>query len=123
VSVIGAPPSWIGHMSRSTRSARGGVAAVRRRITPAERRLGRQVGLGAIAALGIALCLVWIRLQLVNTGYEISAARQLERRLEQEQRELGIEAATLTSPRRLESVARTRLGMGPPAPGQIVNVP
>jgi hypothetical protein len=102
VSVIGAPPSWIGHMSRSTRAARGGVAAVRRRITPAERRLGRQVGLGAI---------------------EISAARQLERRLEQEQRELRIEAATLTSPRRLETVARTRLGMGPPAPGQIVNVP
>jgi len=110
-------------MSRSTRAARGGVAAVRRRITPAERRLGRQVGLGAIVALGIALCLVWIRLQLVNTGYEISAARQLERRLEQEQRELRIEAATLTSPRRLETVARTRLGMGPPAPGQIVNVP
>jgi len=124
MSVIGAPPSWIGHVSGApARSARGGVAAIRRRVTPAERRLFRQLGLGALGALVVALALVWVRLQVVHTGYELSTARQLERRLEQEQRELGIEAATLTSPRRLESVARTRLGMGPPAPGQIVNVP
>jgi cell division protein FtsL len=123
MSVIGAPPSWLGHVARSAHGSRGGIAAMRRRITPAERRLGRQVGLGAVVALAIALCLVWIRLQVVNTGYEISSARQLERRLEQEERELRIEVATLTSPRRLETVARTRLGMGPPAPGQIVNVP
>jgi cell division protein FtsL len=123
MSVIGAPPSWIGQVAGASRTARGGVAAMRRRITPAERRLGRQLGLGALVALMIALCLVWIRLQVVDTGYEISTARQLERRLEQEQRELRIEAATLTSPRRLEEVARKRLGMGPPAPGQIVNVP
>ena len=121
MSVIGAPPSWIGQVAGAPRATRGGVAALRRRITPAERRLGRQVGLGAIVALVIALCLVWVRLRAVDTGYEISTGRQLERRLEQEQRELGIEVATLTSPRRLEEVARTRLGMGPPAPGQIVN--
>jgi cell division protein FtsL len=122
MSVIGAPPSWLGHVAGASRT-RGGIAAMRRRITPAERRLGRQLGLGALVVLMIALCLVWVRLQVVNRGYEISTARQLERRLEQEQRELRIEAATLTSPRRLEEVARTRLGMGPPAPGQIVNVP
>lgn len=122
MSVIGAPPSWLGAISGS-RHAQGGVAAVRRRITPAERRLGRQMGIGALVALAVALCLVWVRLQVVDTGYDISAARQLERRLEQEQRELRIEIATLTSPRRLETVARTRLGMGPPAPGQIVNAP
>ncbi len=121
MSVVGAPPSWIGHVTAAPRGARGGVAAVRRRMTPAERRLARQLGLGALAALAIALALVWVRLQVVHTGYELSTARQLERRLEQEQRELEIEIATRTSPRRLEEAARRRLGMGPPAAGQIVN--
>lgn len=123
MSVIGAPTSWIGHVAGAPRGARGGVAAVRRRVTAAERRLGRQLGLGALAALAIALALVWVRLQLVHTGYDLSTARQIERRLEQEQRELQIEIATRTSPRRLEEVARGRLGMGPPAPGQIVTIP
>jgi len=121
MSVVGAPPSWIGHVTSTPRSARGGVAAVRRRMTAGERRRVRQLGLGALGALVIALALVWVRLQVVHTGYELSTARQLERRLEQEQRELEIEIATRTSPRRLEEVARQRLGMGPPAPGQVVN--
>ncbi len=56
-----------------------------------------------------------------RTEPALSTARQLELRLEQEQRELEIEIATRTSPRRLEEVARRRLGMGPPAPGQIVS--
>jgi cell division protein FtsL len=123
VSVIGAPSSWINHAAATPRHARGGVAAVRRRLTAAERRLGRRVGLGALAALAVALALVWVRLQLVHTGYDLSTARQIERRLEQEQRELQIEIATRTSPRRLEEMARGRLGMGPPAPGQIVTRP
>jgi cell division protein FtsL len=123
VSAIGAPPSWIGHVQAASRGARGGVAAVRRRISPAERRIARQLGLGALVALTVALALVWVRLQVVHTGYAISTARQLERRLEQEQRELQIEIATRTSPRRIEEVARGRLGMRPPARGQIVTKP
>lgn len=123
MSVIGAPPSWIGHVTRTPRTARGGIAAVRRQMTVVERRLARQLGLGALAALTIALALVWVRLQLVHTGYDLSTARQVENRLEQEQGELQIEIATLTSPRRLEDIARTRFGMGPPAPGQIVTAP
>jgi len=62
-------------------------------------------------------------LQVVDGGYELSTARRLAHRLEQEQRELEIEIATLTSPRRLETLARERLGMAPPSPGQIVSVP
>jgi len=121
VSAIGAPMGWLGHMTDG--HGRGRIAALRRRMTRLERRLARQLGVGALAALVIALALVWVRLQVVHMGYDLSTARQLERRLEQEQRELRIEIATLTSPRRLEDVARTRLGMGPPAPGQIVTPP
>jgi cell division protein FtsL len=119
MNVAAAPTPWIGRPP----AARGVVAGVRRRTSARERRLARQVGLGAAGALAIALLLVWIRLQVVHTGYELSTARQLEHKLEQEQRELALEIATLTSPRRLEELARERLGMRPPAPGQVVSPP
>jgi len=122
VSAIGAPLGWLGHATSDT-NGRGRVAALRRRMTRLERRLARQLGFVAFAALGLALALVWVRLQVIHTGYDLSTARQLERRLEQEERELRIEISTLTSPRRLEDVARNRLGMGPPAPGQIITPP
>jgi len=99
------------------------VAGVRAQPQPGERRLGLALVLGAIVFVAVALLLVWVRLQSVHTGYQLSAARHLAHRLEQEQRELELELATLTSPGRLERLARERLGMGPPAPGQIVSVP
>jgi cell division protein FtsL len=83
----------------------------------------RRLALGAAIALLVALLLVWVRLQVVRAGYDLSDARRLEHRLVQEHRELALELATLTSPRRLEELARGRLGMIPPAPGQIVVVP
>jgi cell division protein FtsL len=124
VSVATANTAWVGraHVGRPT-GARGTVAAVRGRRTHRERRLARQIGIGALLALAIALLLVWVRLQILRTGYDLSAAHQLERNLTREQRELGLAIATLTSPRRLEEAARTRLGMGPPVRGQIVSVP
>lgn len=89
----------------------------------AERRLLVAIGLGLLMVAAMALLLVWVRLQTVDTGYALSAARHLAHRLEQDQRELEMEISTLTSPLRLERVARERLGMGPPTAGQIVNVP
>ncbi len=99
------------------------VARVRAHPQTGERRLMAVIGIGLLVVAGVALLLVWVRLQTVDTGYALSAARHLAHRLEQEQRELEMEISTLTSPRRLERVARERLGMGPPTPGQIVNVP
>lgn len=121
MSAVGAPLGWIAGGSAAARGGRGGIAAVRRRMTAPERRLARLTAIGAVATLVVALLLVWVRLQVVHTGYDLSTARQVERRLEQEQRELQIEIATLTSPRRLEEIARDRLDMGPPAAGQIVS--
>jgi cell division protein FtsL len=63
---------------------------------------------------------VWLRLQVVHVGYELSAARQVELRLEHERRELEVELATLRDPGRLGELARRRLGMTDPAPGQVV---
>jgi cell division protein FtsL len=113
---------WIG-VGRTPRAAGDGVAGVRARPRAGERRRMVAAICGLVAMVAIALLLVWVRLQTVDTGYQLSAARRLVHRLEQEQRELELEIATLTSPRRLEPAARARLGMGPPAPGQIVTVP
>ena len=108
-----------------TPAQRPGVPArgVRGSLQQRQRRLAREIAAWAALALAVALLLVWVRLQVVRTGYELSAARRLEHRLEQEQRELELEFATLTSPRRLEKLARVRLGMRPPAPGQVVGLP
>jgi cell division protein FtsL len=117
------PALW-GRLARpSGRKSADTVAGVRAQPRAGERRLGLAIVLGAIVVVAVALLLVWVRLQAVHTGYQLSAARHLTHRLEQEQRELELEHATLTSPRRLETLARERLGMGPPTPGQIVSVP
>jgi cell division protein FtsL len=114
---------WERPMHAAGRAAPTPVSASRARQRPADRRVVLAVVLGVSMVVGVALLLVWVRLQAVHTGYQLSAARHLVHKLEQEQRELELEIATLTSPRRLETLARERLGMGPPAPGQIVSVP
>ena len=78
------------------------------------------LGLGLVV---MALLHVWLRLQVVRLGYVLSTATKLQGQLEQENRELKVELATLTSPDRLESMARSRLGMVEPQRGQVVVLP
>ena len=73
--------------------------------------------------IGLVLIHVWLRLQVVHTGYVLSTTSKLQNRLEQENRELKIELATLTSPERLESLARQRLGLRTPEKGQVIVLP
>ncbi|HYR95987.1 MAG TPA: cell division protein FtsL [Candidatus Binatus sp.] len=82
----------------------------------------RVLVLGGILVL-LCMVQVWLRLQVMHVGYELSAARKVQLRLEHEQRELEVELATLRDPGRLEDVARGRLGMTDPAKGQIVVLP
>jgi len=71
----------------------------------------------------VVLLHVWLRLQVVNQGYALSATTKLQQRLEQEQRELRLEYATMTSPERIEALARRRLGLRPPEKGQVIILP
>src|SRR5690242_3593367 len=66
------------------------------------------------ALVAVALLHVWLRLQVVHMGYALATASKLQRQLEQENRELKVELATLASPQRLETMARARLGMAQP---------
>jgi cell division protein FtsL len=56
-------------------------------------------------------------------GYVLSTTTKLQGRLEQENRELQVELASLTSPDRLEAMARRRLGLMPPEKGQVIVLP
>lgn len=63
---------------------------------------------------------VWTRICVLNTGYSISEALKAQESYLQENRKLKIERASLTSPSRIEKVARARLGMVTPKNNQVV---
>ena len=88
---------------------------------------GRQISLPALflglSLVGLALLHVWLRLQVIQLGYVLSTTSKVQSQLEQENRELQLELATLTSPDRLEQRARTRLGLREPEKGQVVILP
>lgn|SRR5687768_9270923 len=104
------------------------LARVKRAESERIDRAGRRrrfvvVGLSALALIGVVLIHVWLRLQVVQMGYVLSTIGKLQGRLEQENRELTVEVATLTSPERLEALARNRLRLVPPERGQVVVLP
>jgi cell division protein FtsL len=78
-----------------------------------------------LGAFLLVLCVarVWLRLETVNLGYELSSARQMQLRLEHERQELEVEIATLRDPARIADIARRRLGMRDPEKGQVVVLP
>lgn len=115
-------------------SAAGAQARVAPPRAQHEKRLARKdravrrrglfaVALLALALIGLVWLHVWLRLQVVHVGYVLSTTSKLQNRLEQENRELKIELATMTSPDRLEALARRRLGLKQPEKGQVVILP
>ena len=95
---------------------------------PARSAKGRHHRFLLLASLSLCLIAavlvhVWLRLQVVHMGYVLSTTSKLQSRLEQENRELKIELATMTSPDRLEALARRRLGLVPPEKGQVIVLP
>jgi cell division protein FtsL len=104
-----------------------GLSILKRRHAEPARALRRRpfllpvvLGLGLVA---MALLHVWLRLQVIHLGYVLSTRSKLQSQLEQENRELKVELATLTSPGRLEAMARSRLGMTEPERAQMVVLP
>lgn len=101
------------------------IGAKREHAEPArgKRRRVVIVALLVLGLIGAVLVHVWLRLQVVRMGYVLSTTSKLQARLEQENRELKVELATMTSPDRLEALARQRLGLVPPEKGQVVVLP
>ena len=120
-------------LTRSVPPVREGVGLARKQgwqppNLPAAARAERRavVVWGALlGGLGIVLLLgyVWVRLQVVEAAYRLSAMRQLVERLESEGRELRVRAAAADAHQKLALLARDRLGMRPPVHGEEVSLP
>jgi cell division protein FtsL len=81
-------------------------------------RIGRTAAPIALLA-ALAVFHVWGRTRVVAAGYALGELQRAHVSLESEHDRLRIEVETLRSPAALEKVARTRLGMAPPAPGAV----
>lgn len=77
----------------------------------------------AFVGLGLVCIQIWMRLQIVATGYTLSNARQLIQTLEGDQRTLEAEWSGLTASGRLAEHAIQRLGLEVPQQGQVVQLP
>jgi cell division protein FtsL len=80
------------------------------------------VGLCLVILCG-ALFHVWQHIHVVRQGYAIERLRVTHAKLVQENKALRLEAGQLRSLRRVEEIARTRLGMVTPKAGQVVLIP
>jgi cell division protein FtsL len=61
-----------------------------------------------------------LRFETVRLGYDVGAARREQRELIESQRLLSLEAATLSEPQRIETVARGSFDMDVPEAPRIV---
>ena len=95
----------------------------RRRLVQAMRRwlVRRTITLGLVL-VGLCMVQVWLRLQVTEIGYQLSAARQMQQRLEQQRRELEVELAMLRDRSHLGELATKRLGLREPDKGQVVEL-
>jgi cell division protein FtsL len=74
---------------------------------------------GAGLAVALVLGVVGLRVQQVRLSYRLDALRQSRAEIEESNRRLRVEMATLKSLSRIESKARTELGMVAPARDQV----
>lgn len=91
-----------------------GFVMHRPRLTP--------VFVAIILVAALSLVFVWSRLQAINLEYDISRLESQIRSSSEELKRLKLEAAHLGSHQRIERLARQKLGLRPPAPGQIIRV-
>ncbi len=78
-----------------------------------------------IVCMGLLLMLcffmfLWVRLYILEIGYQISSAHAVHEQMLQENRQLKIERASLRDPSRIEEIAKKDLGMVIPDNNQMV---
>ena len=88
-----------------------------------DRRRRRELAGVLLALVPVAtgmLGYVWLNLKLVNIGYEVDRLEKTLKEEEQRERQLWVESAYLSSPERIQTQARERLGMIEADLGQMV---
>ena len=92
-------------------------SVVRERDRRRLRAMAGMLCLGCVV-VGAVLGYVWLQVQRVRVSYGIESLRATRTRLEEQNRKLQLEVASLRAFARVDSAAR-RLGLTPPAPDQI----
>jgi cell division protein FtsL len=69
---------------------------------------------------GALLFYLWIRSQIINTGYEIQSLLAAEEDLMRTQQNLSLKEEFLRRPERIDDIARNQLGMIPLSPAQLI---
>ena len=90
------------------------TAPPRRRLAPS-----LQLALGIFAVATAALGHVYLHLQVLQSGYEISSETHRRHELEEQNQKLRPEHATRRDPSVIERRARDELKMAPPDPSAI----
>ena len=75
-----------------------------------------------VLVVTMALLFVWVRMEVIQLGYEVSRLRKETRDLTEQRNLLEAKVASLKSPDRLMRIASQRFGMRLPQGGEIVFV-
>lgn len=70
--------------------------------------------------IALAIGTVWLRLWIVRTTYAINQADKDMRTLRLQREQLDVKFATVRSPRKLETLARTKFKLNQPNSNQVV---
>lgn len=79
------------------------------------------LGLGILVFL-FTLLFAWQSFQFVRDGYQMEAIRGQREALEEWNRQLRLEHASLADPQRIDTLARKELGLALPQPQQVIRV-
>ena len=79
------------------------------------------LGLGVLVFLFVLL-FAWQHFQCVRYGYQIEQLKSQYASLEEQNHRFRLEEAALADPERIDTLARTRLGMVTPGPQQVMRV-
>jgi cell division protein FtsL len=88
-----------------------------------KRGIAFYVLVGALSAGAAALAHVWVRLQVVELGYEIAREKAAADQLAMTNARLRIEVEGLKTPARIEQLAKKDLKMAAPDPDRIRVIP
>ena len=79
------------------------------------------LGLGVLVFLFVLL-FAWQHFQCVRYGYQIEQFKAAAATLEEQNHQLRLEQAALADPERIDTLARSRLGMVSPSAQQVIQV-
>ena len=79
------------------------------------------LGLGILVFL-FGLLIAWQHFQCVRNGYEIEQLKNEQAAMEQWNRQLHLEKASLADPQRIDTLARRDLGLVSPQPQQVIQM-